>query len=29
MEEVTITAMAIEAFAPPMETFRRGRDFAA
>ena len=24
-----ITAMAIEAFAPPMETFRRGRDFAA
>lgn len=29
MEEVTVTAMAIEAFAPPMETFRRGRDFAA
>ena len=29
MEEVTITAMAIEAFAPPRETFRRGRDFAA
>lgn len=24
-----ITAMAIEAFAPPIETFRRGRDFAA
>ncbi|MBB4152110.1 transposase [Sphingobium scionense] len=24
-----VTAMAIEAFAPPMETFRRGRDFAA
>lgn len=24
-----ITAMAIEAFAPPMESFRRGRDFAA
>lgn len=24
-----ITAMAIETFAPPMETFRRGRDFAA
>lgn len=24
-----ITAMAIEAFAPPMGTFRRGRDFAA
>lgn len=24
-----ITAMAIEAFAPPMETFKRGRDFAA
>lgn len=24
-----ITAMAIEAFAPPMETFQRGRDFAA
>jgi transposase len=24
-----ITAMAVEAFAPPMETFRRGRDFAA
>lgn len=24
-----ITAMAIEAFAPPMENFRRGRDFAA
>ena len=24
-----ITALAIEAFAPPMETFRRGRDFAA
>ena len=24
-----ITAMAVAAFAPPMETFRRGRDFAA
>ncbi|WP_037371356.1 IS110 family transposase [Salipiger mucosus] len=24
-----ITAMAIEAFAPPMESFKRGRDFAA
>ena len=24
-----ITAMALQAFAPPMETFRRGRDFAA
>ncbi len=24
-----ITAMAVEAFAPPMETFRRCRDFAA
>ena len=24
-----ITAMAIQAFAPPMESFRRGRDFAA
>jgi transposase len=24
-----ITAMAVEAFAPPMESFRRGRDFAA
>lgn len=24
-----ITAMAIESFAPPMETFHRGRDFAA
>lgn len=24
-----VTAMAIESFAPPMETFRRGRDFAA
>lgn len=24
-----ISAMAIEAFAPPMESFRRGRDFAA
>ena len=24
-----ITAMAIQAFAPPMEGFRRGRDFAA
>lgn len=24
-----VTAMAIAAFAPPMETFRRGRDFAA
>lgn len=24
-----ITAMAINAFAPPMELFRRGRDFAA
>lgn len=24
-----ISAMAIETFAPPMETFRRGRDFAA
>ena len=24
-----ITAMALRAFAPPMETFRRGRDFAA
>lgn len=24
-----ITAAAIEAFAPPMETFKRGRDFAA
>lgn len=24
-----VMAMAIEAFAPPMETFRRGRDFAA
>lgn len=24
-----ITAVAIETFAPPMETFRRGRDFAA
>src|SRR4029077_20530006 len=24
-----ITAMAIETFAPPMEVFRRGRDFAA
>ena len=25
----SITAMAIETFAPPMEVFRRGRDFAA
>lgn len=24
-----VTALAIEAFAPPMESFRRGRDFAA
>lgn len=24
-----VTAMAVETFAPPMETFRRGRDFAA
>ena len=24
-----ITAVAVESFAPPMETFRRGRDFAA
>ena len=24
-----ITAMALQAFAPPMESFRRGRDFAA
>jgi transposase len=24
-----VTAMAIDAFAPPMESFRRGRDFAA
>ena len=24
-----ITAMALQVFAPPMETFRRGRDFAA
>lgn len=24
-----VTAMAVEAFAPPMESFRRGRDFAA
>ena len=24
-----VTAVAIESFAPPMETFRRGRDFAA
>jgi transposase len=24
-----ITAMAIETFAPPMEVFKRGRDFAA
>jgi len=24
-----ITAVAVETFAPPMETFRRGRDFAA
>ncbi len=24
-----ITAMAVEAFAPPMRTFKRGRDFAA
>jgi transposase len=24
-----ITAMAIETFAPPMQTFKRGRDFAA
>lgn len=24
-----ITAMAVEAFAPPMKTFKRGRDFAA
>ncbi|WP_407530707.1 IS110 family transposase [Methylobacterium oryzisoli] len=24
-----VTAMAIETFAPPMETFKRGRDFAA
>ena len=24
-----VTAMAIAAFAPPMETFKRGRDFAA
>ena len=24
-----ITAMAVETFAPPMESFRRGRDFAA
>jgi transposase len=24
-----ITAMAVEAFAPPMSTFKRGRDFAA
>lgn len=24
-----VTAMAVTAFAPPMETFRRGRDFAA
>src|SRR6056297_3296354 len=25
----TLTAMAVQTFAPPMETFRRGRDFAA
>lgn len=24
-----VTAMAVAAFAPPMETFRRGRDFVA
>ena len=24
-----VTAVAVETFAPPMETFRRGRDFAA
>ena len=24
-----VTAMALQAFAPPMESFRRGRDFAA
>ena len=24
-----VTAMAIQAFAPPMESFRRGRDFSA
>ena len=24
-----ITAMALQAFAPPMESFRRGRDFSA
>ena len=24
-----ISAMAVQAFAPPMESFRRGRDFAA
>ena len=24
-----ITALAIQAFAPPMEGFRRGRDFSA
>ena len=24
-----ITAMALQAFAPPLETFRRGRDFSA
>ena len=24
-----LTALAVEAFAPPMESFRRGRDFAA
>ena len=24
-----ITAMAIQAFAPPMESFQRGRDFSA
>ena len=24
-----ITALAIQAFAPPMESFRRGRDFSA
>jgi transposase len=24
-----ITAMAIETFAPPMQTLKRGRDFAA
>jgi len=24
-----VTAVALEAFAPPMDSFRRGRDFAA